>query len=99
MLGPELDRLPPTTYRTRARYGARLALALAHAGEVDRACEVARPMLVRAPTVNSATVRYDLRRLGRTLRRRRNHRPVREIMPLLQEALHSENPPSGTPRL
>ncbi|MEQ4302619.1 hypothetical protein ABNF97_14670 [Plantactinospora sp. B6F1] len=93
ILGAELDRLPATMHRTRSRYGARLALALASSGELERACEVVRSVLDQASTVDSATVRHDLRHLSRTLRRWRTEKVVREVMPLLLDVLRSDSKP------
>jgi hypothetical protein len=83
-----LARIPPTAHRNQARYGARLALALAADAEVDEACLVARQVLDHAELIDSATVRVDLGRLARTLTRWRNHGSVRELSPRLTAALH-----------
>ncbi|AVT34360.1 transcriptional regulator [Plantactinospora sp. BC1] len=99
ILGAELDRLPATMHRTRSRYGARLALALANSGELERACEVLRSVLEQASTVDSATVRHDLRHLSRTLRRWRTEGAVNEAMPLLLDVLRRDNQPPSDYRL
>ena len=78
--------LPPTARRARARFGARLALAWAAAGEVDRACAATRGMLADAEHVESSTVAQDLRRLAHLLSRSGSYRPVQALMPQLVAA-------------
>nr|WP_236646932.1 hypothetical protein [Micromonospora acroterricola] len=87
ILSAELTRLPASAMRTRARYGARLALAHAQAGDIDQACAVADPVVSDMRLLDSATVRYDLRHLSRILRRWRSQPAVRELMPSLARAL------------
>lgn len=65
----ELDRIPPSAERARARYTARLALSLAGAGEPEQACVVAAPVLDACGRLDSATVRLDLCGLSRALNR------------------------------
>lgn len=65
----ELDRIPVGAERARARYTARLALALAGAGEPEQACAVAAPVLDTCERLDSATVRLDLCALSRALNR------------------------------
>jgi hypothetical protein len=89
ILARELDGLPVAAHRARARYGARLALSLAGAGEIDQACAVADPVLTRIGAIDSATIRQDLKQLRRTLTRWHSHGPVRQIMPRLTEALRT----------
>jgi transcriptional regulator with XRE-family HTH domain len=84
----ELARLPEHALRSRTRFGARLALALASAGEVERACAVAGPVVSAAAHVDSATIRTDLRHLARTLSRWHTNREVRQLLPHLNAALH-----------
>jgi transcriptional regulator with XRE-family HTH domain len=88
VLAGELGRIPPAAHRSQARFGARLALALAADAEIDQACVVAQQVLNHAELVDSATVRCDLGRLARTLVRWRNHGPVRDLSPRLTAALH-----------
>lgn len=92
ILSHELERIPTDAHRTRARYGARLAVALATMREIDRACDVAEPVLVRAGSIDSATVRHDLRLLRRTIGRWRTHGKVKQLMPRLIAALHTNQP-------
>ncbi|WP_076990851.1 hypothetical protein [Actinosynnema sp. ALI-1.44] len=88
-LDQEMARLPGTARRARARFGARQALAHAAAGEIDHACALSGDVLDIAELVDSATIRYDLRRLARTLGRWQSHRMVRELQPRLTMALHA----------
>jgi transcriptional regulator with XRE-family HTH domain len=85
----ELDRLPAQAHRARARYGARLALSLAAAGDIARACQVAEPVLATAGLINSATIRHDLRDLARTLNRRPHDAAVRDISVALTAAVQA----------
>jgi transcriptional regulator with XRE-family HTH domain len=84
-----LEDIPPTARRSQARYGARLALALTGAGEIDHACAVTHQTLDHAELVDSATIRVDLRRLARALGRWRSHPPVSQLSPRLTAALRS----------
>ena len=61
--------LPATALRARARYGARLALALAADGEAEEAAFVTGQVIEACAQVDSATVRVDLRALARELNR------------------------------
>ncbi|MBE1531458.1 helix-turn-helix domain-containing protein [Actinomadura algeriensis] len=87
ILDAEVARIPPEALRSRARYGARQALAHAAAGEIDHACELTGRLLPLADVVGSATITTDLRRLARVLGRRRDHAPVRELYPALTASL------------
>lgn len=89
VLDAQCARIPARALRTQARYGIRRALAHAVAGNVDHACDVARPLLGTAGATGSATVLLDVRRLSRTLARFRTRRSVRELAPELAGALHS----------
>lgn len=88
VLSQELDRIAPTAYRARARFGARLALALAASGEPVEACAVADSVVEACDRVDSATVRSDLRALSRTLNRWHARPEVRETRLRLTAALH-----------
>ncbi|MFF6913626.1 helix-turn-helix domain-containing protein [Streptomyces sp. NPDC012466] len=81
------DTIAPHALRARARHGARLALALADADEVDRACTVARSVAQDVQTTDSATVRADLRQLRSSLATRRKHPAVRDILPVIATSL------------
>ncbi|MFJ8002378.1 helix-turn-helix domain-containing protein [Streptomyces sp. NPDC096310] len=87
VLDEEIQRIPAKAMRTRARYGARRALAHALAGEVDHACAISHELLSTAHTVASATIAQDLRSLSRTLGRHPRNPAVRELAPLLAFAL------------
>jgi hypothetical protein len=97
VLGREVERLPPGAHRTRARFGARLALAHAAAGDVDQACALAGGVLDDAALVDSATVRVELRHLRRTLTRWTSHRSVQDVLPRLTKALRAPSDPSPGP--
>ncbi|MBV1850039.1 helix-turn-helix domain-containing protein [Catellatospora tritici] len=73
VLRRELAHVPPHACRTRARFGARLARALAASAQVDEACAVADEVLDDYRQVHSATIGTDLRALGTTLRRWPKH--------------------------
>jgi transcriptional regulator with XRE-family HTH domain len=89
ILDRELGRGPAMGRRGHARFGARRALAHAAAGEIDQACVLAQEVLDSAEIVDSATIRFDLRQLARTLTRWSSHKPVRELQPRLTSALHA----------
>lgn len=76
--------LPPSVVRTRARFIAREALALAGAGELDQACELAAGLVPAVSRVDSATLRADVRRLADVLSRRRGHRQAQALLPALR---------------
>jgi hypothetical protein len=87
VLDAEVPRIPATAARSQARYGVRRALAHASAGHVDEACMLATEVLPLVRQVDSATVRVDLARLTRSLRRWHTDLRVRELYPALAEAL------------
>ncbi|MFB6848184.1 helix-turn-helix domain-containing protein [Streptomyces sp. NPDC056373] len=84
------DSIAPHALRARARHGARLALALADADEVDRACAVARSVAQDVRVTDSATVRADLRQLRSSLATRRKHPAVRDILPVIAASLRGD---------
>ncbi len=88
LLGGELARVPVTNRRTRARFGVRRSLAHALDGEIDESCRTLAETIDDVAQVDSATVRTDLRELGRCLSRWRGHHTVREIYPELNRVLH-----------
>lgn len=92
LLAAHVDRIPAQSKRSRARYGTRLALAYAAAGESERAAELAVDILGAAVSVDSATVRTDLARLARSLTRWRGNSAVRDVYPELIAALQHTNP-------
>ena len=88
VISGELARIPLRATRARARFGARLALAHAEADAIDEACEAADPVLAALRTVDSATVRNDIRDLNRALVRRHRNDRAREYLPRLSAALN-----------
>lgn len=89
LLGPEVDRIPKTAHRARARFGARLAHAHALAGDLDAACAGTAEVLDAARLVESSTLRHELRRLRGTLARWNGDPRVRPLLPRLATALRS----------
>ncbi|RAG87383.1 transcriptional regulator [Streptacidiphilus pinicola] len=92
VLGNQLRGVPRNALRTRARYGARQALAHAAAGDIDQACALTRELLGSFPSVGSATIAADLRRLARVLARHPRNVAVRELTPDLTSSLHLIDP-------
>jgi transcriptional regulator with XRE-family HTH domain len=88
VLSHELGRIPAPAHRSRARYGIRLAIALADIGELEEACAVAGPAMDAFDLVQSATVRRDVRRLARILDRKHARREVTDTRLRLTRALH-----------
>lgn len=88
----EFRAIPFEANRVRSRYGARLALAYASSGNIDRACNVADWVL---NGVDSATVRVDLQFLARALNRFHSHSLVRQVMARLMQVLHVPSPPAS----
>lgn len=84
-----VPRFAAQSHRARGKFAVRAALAYAVAGELDRAVELTADLLDYVRAVDSATIRHDLRGLNKALRRRRNHRGVQELQPLLTAALHA----------
>jgi len=89
ILRRELDRIPAHAARARTRFGARLALALADAGEPEAACAAAAPVLDAYGQIDSATIRVDLRGLARELNRWPTHPAILETRLQLTEALRT----------
>ncbi|NUP50746.1 MAG: XRE family transcriptional regulator, partial [Catenulispora sp.] len=89
VLQRELDRIPADAPRARARFGARLALALAGCGEPEQACAVADEVLDACGRIQSATVRVDLRGLSRDLNRWPGHPAVGRTRLRLAEVLRA----------
>ncbi|RSM40036.1 XRE family transcriptional regulator [Amycolatopsis balhimycina DSM 5908] len=84
----EIPRILPGAIRLRTRFGARQALACAAAGELEQACSLTRAVVADAICIDSATIRSDIGRLARTLRRWHSHPAVRALEPALCLALH-----------
>jgi DNA-binding transcriptional regulator YiaG len=87
VLSAEFDLTPATASRSRARCGARLALAQAESGDIEGACETASAVIAHTLSINSATVRHDLRRLQRDMARWRSRRVVGRLTGALAGAL------------
>jgi transcriptional regulator with XRE-family HTH domain len=87
ILDPELERLPEAARRSYARFGARLALCKAAAGDVDSACELAGQVVDAAVVVDSATVRVELGRLAHSLARWSARPEVQDVRRRLIQAL------------
>ncbi|MFJ5559348.1 DNA-binding protein [Streptomyces sp. NPDC093250] len=83
-----LDKIPVRARRARARYAARLALALAEAGDLKSACSIVEAVTASVSVVDSATIRSDLQRLGRTLNRWPKDADARLATARIAEALH-----------
>lgn len=80
-----LAGLRPDASRVRARYGLRAVLAWLAADEVERACELVASVAADVRQVDSATVRHDVRLLGREFRRRPGVAAVRDLVPIVAE--------------
>ncbi len=84
----ELGGVDPGRSRFQARWGVRRALSYAASGEIDHACELTDRLLADVELVDSATVRWDLQQLTRTLARRLRHASVRALFPKLTGVLN-----------
>lgn len=87
LMDGELRAVGPGAVRFQARWGARRALAYARSGEIDHACDLAADLLPQCLAADSATIRADIRDLGRTLSRWLSHPRVREVYPAVVEAM------------
>jgi transcriptional regulator with XRE-family HTH domain len=92
VLDRELATLPQEAGRSRARFGARRALAYAAAGEVDHACHLTIGLLDSGAGLGSATIGKDLRRVARALQRHPKNPSVRDLSPRLWTALGTTIP-------
>lgn len=90
ILDVEVPRMPALAARSRARFGVRHALAHAAAGELEQACALATDLLPVVERADSATIRLDLARLARHLRRWHGDPRVRELFPALTSALRTQ---------
>lgn len=95
VIGVELARVPRQSHRARARYGTRLALALASIRELEQASEALEGVLDGLARIDSATIRTDAGRLARTLNRWHADPTVRRIMPRLTATLRVGASASG----
>jgi len=90
LLEPEVAKIPTTAYRAKARFGLRLAHAQALSGHLDQACDTAAEVLSGAHRVESATLRYEMRRLRGTLTRWNSDPHTRQLLPQLAAALRTD---------
>ncbi|HEX3588353.1 MAG TPA: helix-turn-helix transcriptional regulator [Pseudonocardiaceae bacterium] len=87
LMDRELRAVGPDATRFQARWGARRALAYARSGEIDHACDLAAELLPRCVAADSATIRADIRDLGRTLSRWLGHSRVQAVYPAVVDAM------------
>jgi transcriptional regulator with XRE-family HTH domain len=88
ILERELPKLAAASTRSYARFGARLALSYATAGDVAQASALTLRIVGSAVAVDSATVRLELGRLARALARWSAHPQARAAHLQLVEALY-----------
>jgi DNA-binding XRE family transcriptional regulator len=81
VLDRETARIPAHALRTRSRYGVRLALSHAVAGDIDHACDIVHGLVGPLGLVSSSTIAADLRRLARVLGRHPRSASVRVLSP------------------
>ncbi|MEU6769366.1 helix-turn-helix transcriptional regulator [Streptomyces sp. NPDC046853] len=86
-----LAHIPVDGHRARARFTARLALALAANRELEEAAVCLDMVLGHVRRVDSATVQADLVELNRVLSRWPGTPAVRALRPQLDEALRSRD--------
>ncbi|WP_307240664.1 helix-turn-helix domain-containing protein [Catenuloplanes indicus] len=86
-LRDEYDATHASNRRARARIGARLALALAASHKLDKAAEVLEDILSGVRTIESATIRADLKSVNRILNRWHGDESVLRVSPILSAAL------------
>jgi len=88
-LADALERTPADAHRSRALFGARLALAYEASGELEEMQAVTLRVLEDASLVRSAGANAELRGLSRALMRHHKVRALRELRNSLDEALVS----------
>ncbi|MBS2534031.1 helix-turn-helix domain-containing protein [Catenulispora sp. NF23] len=86
-LADALERTPAEAHRSRALFGARLALAYEASGELEEMRAVTLQVLRDAGLVHSAGADAELRGLSRALMRHHNIKALRELRSSLDEAL------------
>lgn len=89
VLAGGLEAIPAEAGRARARYGARLMLALAESGELAEACAMTEAVASSVVLLDSATIRADLRRLNHALNRWPRHSDARQASRHIAAALHT----------
>lgn len=92
VLDPQFRRMPEASRRARARFGTRLALARLAAGETDEACALLGRLLDEIETVDSATIRLDLKRFTRSLPQWRSYPYARDLQARLSALLRVPMP-------
>ena len=78
------QQMPP---RTRTRFAVKHSLALLGSGDVERASEVLDSVLPSIARVDSATIRWDMRRLLNEFNRRRSHPRAALALPNIHNVL------------
>lgn len=84
-----LAQIPESAPRSRARFGVRLALALASMRELEHAQAVLAPMWRVITDTDSATTRIDLARLSYTVGRWHDDSGVQALQRQLMTVLHT----------
>jgi transcriptional regulator with XRE-family HTH domain len=79
VLGTQFAGMPTASRRARARYGVRLARAYLGADRVGEACQLLDQLLDDVDVVDSATIRYDLRRFYLALPKWHAHPHARDL--------------------
>ena len=87
LLAEALSRTPEAAHRSRALFGARLALAYEASGELEEMETVTLRAIEDASLVRSASAYGELRGLSRALVRRHNVRGLKELRRHLDEHL------------
>jgi transcriptional regulator with XRE-family HTH domain len=87
LLAEALSRTPDTAHRSRALFGARLALAYEASGELEEMQSVTLQAIEDASLARSASAYGELRGLSRALVRRHNVRGLKELRRHLDEHL------------
>lgn len=95
VLDAQLRSVGPDATRFQARWGARRALAYARSGEIDHACDLAAELLPQCVATDSATIRGDIRDLGRTLSRWLGHPRVQAVYPSIVDAMRGPSVAPG----
>lgn len=87
LLADALERTPDSAHRSRALFGARLALAYEASGELEEMRTVTLRAIEDASLARSASAYGELRGLSRALVRRHNVRGLKELRRHLDEQL------------
>lgn len=87
ILDAEVPRIPPSSHRSRARFGLRRVAAHIALRDLDSACDHLTGLLGDVERVDSATIRSELRDVDVLLRRWSTHPPVGRLRPIISRAL------------